>query len=674
MNAHSALVDAVQMTGLLAVEIAIVILAAACLQPIIKSTQWRRTLWQVCVLTVTLITVVEFSGFGREAARLTFRAIRSNLEQPHSKAVLPRSFATELSSPSAPIAEIAGEPQVIALMPESQMTDSHAVQRSQRSTSSFETIVPWAAFVWLLGTGLLLCRTIVARIMLVFLRRGSRRVEDPGLQSLVRDLSAQSGIRGQVEVLECKRLRSPVAFGLFAKVIGLPRGFAADHSDREQAVMLAHELAHLAGHDPWWCLLAETATALLWWHPLVWFARRRLQQATESAADEASLLVENGPPLLAKCLVTLGRRLQTPDSLGWLHIGGGFYSGLGRRVENLLRLSEPTWRPANRFRMRLAKMLFPIALVLVAAMCSGWISPGSLTKESNMKDQMWRRSLPAFALLALLNGDQQLAAADKTNQPQTVVAATDAKPDPLMARNVAPPQKRKGAEAVRKRLQQIVFDNVQCDNLPLGAVINMLIDETTKRDPDRVGVNFLLRNTLESGPSPAIDPSTGLPIPGTAEALDLGSVTIRIIPPLRNVRLIDVLDAMVKVADRPIAYSIEEYGVIFSFGSSSRSAQNFETRTFAITPAENFFKGIEAAFGINAPDKVEGTAGRERSRQMQQEIFQDLFAQLGIDWAPPKGAFYNELTGIVMVRAAAEDMPVVTAAMQTLGGNQIGGN
>jgi len=263
-----------------------------------------------------------------------------------------------------------------------------------------------------------------------------------------------------------------------------------------------------------------------------------------------------------------------------------------------------------------------------------------------MNNPMWKRSLPAFALLAFLGADQPAGAADKTAAPPTTVSRSE--PKPVATR------KGRGAANVRRKLEQITLD-FQADSLPLGAVIQLLIDETRKRDPEKEGINMLLYNAQ---PTPAIDPKTGLPIP--SEAVDLSAVTIRVMPPLVNVRLIDVLDAMMKVADRPLRYSIEDYGVVIT-EASSKAASNLETRTFIVTPPDIFFKGIKATFGIDVP--MSGSV----SREAQQEIFQELFRHLGIDWASPKSVFYNELTGIVMVRAAPEDITVITATMQTLG-------
>ena len=119
-------------------------------------------------------------------------------------------------------------------------------------------------------------------------------------------------------------------------MVGLPPRFASEHRPEQQDVMLAHELAHLVVSDPVWYRLADVATALLWWHPAIWWARRQLHAASEVAADEASLLVAYGPGVLAECLVALGARMLEPRTGGGIGIEGSSYqSSLGRRVHRL---------------------------------------------------------------------------------------------------------------------------------------------------------------------------------------------------------------------------------------------------------------------------------------------------------------------------------------------------
>lgn len=139
-------------------------------------------------------------------------------------------------------------------------------------------------------------------------------------------------------------------------------------------------------------------------------------------------------------------------------------------------------------------------------------------------------------------------------------------------------------------------------------------------------------------------------------------------------RLKDVLDAVVKVADKPIEYSVEDYGLVFSAapnpaagsGSALRGkaleAAPLQVRTFRVD-TNNFLAGLKRAFATGSELKENATPDQIRS------VLVDVFTRLGINMdLPGKTVFYNDLTGIVMVRATFDDLEIVRAAIETLGG------
>jgi len=128
------------------------------------------------------------------------------------------------------------------------------------------------------------------------------------------------------------------------------------------------------------------------------------------------------------------------------------------------------------------------------------------------------------------------------------------------------------------------------------------------------------------------------------------------------------------VADKPIEYSVEPYGVVFSLtpnqpggiGSSYVTAptepQPLQVRTFKVD-TNTFLIGLKRAFGAGFEPEANATADQIRS------ALRDVFSKLGIDMdVPGKTVFYNDLTGIVMARATFEDLEIVKAAVETLGG------
>ena len=144
----------------------------------------------------------------------------------------------------------------------------------------------------------------------------------------------------------------------------------------------------------------------------------------------------------------------------------------------------------------------------------------------------------------------------------------------------SPPAAGSGRQAIINKLERIRLDTVTYDGLPLGEVVIHLRDQAKKLDPEKKGINFLINQNLDpreaiAAPAPTVGPD-GNPLPAAPpEQVDVSSIAVRIKPPLNDVRLVDVLDAVVRVAERPIKYSIEDYGVVFSpRGSGPAQADN----------------------------------------------------------------------------------------------------
>ena len=93
-------------------------------------------------------------------------------------------------------------------------------------------------------------------------------------------------------------------------------------------------------------------------------------------------------------------------------------------------------------------------------------------------------------------------------------------------------------------------------------------EQARARDPERKGINFIISSSMDvitQPATPTFDPATGLQTAAPPpEPVDLNSVQIRLSTTLRNVRLVDAIDAIVKTADRPIKVSIEDYAVVFT--------------------------------------------------------------------------------------------------------------
>lgn len=281
----------------------------------------------------------------------------------------------------------------------------------------------------------------------------------------------------------------------------------------------------------------------------------------------------------------------------------------------------------------------------------------------------------------------------------------------------------KGRQTIMSKLDRIRMDNVLFDGLPLGEVVRNLSDEARRRDPEKRGINFLIDPNVEQQQflpeTTAIDPTTGLPMPFAApvEPVDVSGIAIKINPALADVRLADVLDAIVRVAEQPIKYSIEEYAVVF--GLKGAETAPLHTRRFKVDP-NTFYQGLESvgafSFGdietssgggggrggggrggggggsgaedvLTVPRVIVAGGGGTRGGGGAQggasgaglrfvsktndlvevhAAVRNFFLTMGVDLNPPKSVFFNDRQGTLLVRASLADLDMIEAAVQAL--------
>lgn len=88
---------------------------------------------------------------------------------------------------------------------------------------------------------------------------------------------------------------SPALVGLWRPRLALPVDFDQVFSAAERRAILLHEAAHAQRGDNRWNLLAQALLALLWFHPLAWWALRRHRADQELACDAAALAADDPP-------------------------------------------------------------------------------------------------------------------------------------------------------------------------------------------------------------------------------------------------------------------------------------------------------------------------------------------------------------------------------------------
>lgn len=427
---------------MLAVGSTAIMALAAVAARLVPGAIWERTVWQVCVLGLGTLILGELTGVARgvvEWARVHAALSDSRVEDLTE----PEKLRTQHGTTVETVSHLAGSTAASEIHPVgSQFTSSKVDHRdaghdfranmeaSGRDNSSaaagwWGTMRrdPWladrilyaAGILWLVGAVTILGRLALGQIALLVFRCRNHSVCDAGIGDRLSKLAAVFGL-SRIRVVTAEGLLGPIAFGFIWPTIGLPRRFADEFAPHTREAMLAHELAHLAARDPAWFLLGDLVTAVLWWHPGMWWTRHQLRMASEYAADEACLVVRDGPRALAICLVELGRRLTRTTSPDWVRVeGNSLRSGLARRVARLLALAGRSWQPPARGTFLLVKGIGPVAMVAVALTSTAWSQPLVIEKGDPMTHifrQSWRHSLVAIALVSVFGSVETAALAD----------------------------------------------------------------------------------------------------------------------------------------------------------------------------------------------------------------------------------------------------------------------
>jgi beta-lactamase regulating signal transducer with metallopeptidase domain len=162
---------------------------------------------------------------------------------------------------------------------------STATDESPRGTGFHLEWKPLVLALWLAGSvlwfGLAGCRLWRFRQFVGMAGKDSEEV-----QQEVDRLAVLLGVHRPPRVLLAAGAVAPMLFGFVGRPTLLLPVELWDRLDaRQRETLLAHELAHVRRGDPRVRWLEFLVLGLYFWHPVAWWARRRLRDAEEEACD-----------------------------------------------------------------------------------------------------------------------------------------------------------------------------------------------------------------------------------------------------------------------------------------------------------------------------------------------------------------------------------------------------
>jgi len=490
--------------------------------------------------------------------------------------------------------------------------------------------------------------------------------------------------------------QSPAVCGLFRPVILLPRSLVEQLPPAQLRAVLLHELVHLRRGDVWVNCLQALLQIAYWWHPLLWLANARIRRAREEAVDDAVMLALNedadtyAPTLLEVAKLSLSRPLATLGLVGILESR----SSLRLRIERLMGFHPPR-KAGLTLASAIGVLGFAALAVPMGEASSSTGSAGSTTQIVTNNLAVWASSNTgpssdtATGVRRLVQDGKLLYEMGRLGAAQAKLEQA-LKQDPLNAaanyymdlvrqarlspdrdkRKLLPwavpaaPTNLLRASTARAmmvhKLLNTRLDEISFKNVPLIEVLRGLAEESRKRDPEKRGVNFLVSSPLGTVESPVgtLDSATA-PTPPSSPAppASLASLPITIYP-LTNLCLADVLGIIVKVAPRPIRYSIEDYAVVFSLRPDQEPSPLY-IRTFKVDP-----NTLIERLGIAKGPMETNVTGAILPTLVKQ------LAQAGVDLDPlknpGKSVLFSDRNGMLLVRATLQDFDTIERELAAL--------
>ena len=199
------------------------------------------------------------------------------------------------------------------------------------------------------------------------LRRHCIAVDPCQVDPVVQQTLQRHPARRRIALCTSERVRVPTAVGLVKPAILIPHWLMRELSPAELNQVVLHELAHFRRWDDWTNLIQQVVTALLFFHPAIWWIERKLGLEREIACDDAVLAETASPRAYAECLARLAEKTFVSRSVALAQAVLGKVRQTSARVARILDANRPA--PALS-TSRLAVSLVAILAIACAALYS----------------------------------------------------------------------------------------------------------------------------------------------------------------------------------------------------------------------------------------------------------------------------------------------------------------
>lgn len=249
---------------------------------------------------------------------------------------------------------------------------TRTVQATQTTQSGVVSLATALVAIELTGAALFLGLASTRLRRMAQLLRATEPAPD-SLEQRARRLADRLRLRRLPRLRVTDERIVPMLVALPIPTIVLSRPLVEALGSDEIDALLCHELAHVKRGDAWLRPVEMLATALYWWLPTLWVARRRLRRAEEAACD--SVVVSVDPASKRAYAEGLLRTIEltTPVQPSTLVTGSADSRHIKERIAMILDSSD---KQAPRGVLR-----FAVAVAAIAVLVGPAWSPAQPARE-----------------------------------------------------------------------------------------------------------------------------------------------------------------------------------------------------------------------------------------------------------------------------------------------------
>ena len=334
------------------IAIGLALLLCYCLNSVpawAKSWMWRLVYAKFLVVVVVThslaIPILNRSSSGRAVSLGNQRGIA------HDVAALPTDGTLDSDLDPELIVDSRGTSNVPNL---AKSVANATIRDSPRSLLGNLDWTQGAFCLWVLGIAT--CLLSVWRHHRQLRQIQFRPINQESLMLMANSIASEFGLKNVPSIAASREVPSPMLIGAFRPVIVLPQRVVACCSDEQIEMILRHEMAHVRRNDLLWGWVSMLVEVLFFFHPMVWWASRRIRLVRELDCDRLAIGERAAPVSYADALLRVAQLSQEHRiccrSLGAACIFESSKS-LSRRLIAMRNYRQLSWRGNARYAVAL---------------------------------------------------------------------------------------------------------------------------------------------------------------------------------------------------------------------------------------------------------------------------------------------------------------------------------